>query len=459
MTHNRLHALQSEAAILLSISKTPKPLGVQPLACGFAPGWGRSHHEKSLVAYQATTAFLCVLAFLVVLSMTSTAGAEQRTSLSEARNRMVDEEIVAAGIKDPRVIEAIRKVPRHEFIPLAQRKWAYLDMALPIGESQTISPPFVVANMTEQLEPKPTDIVLEIGTGSGYQAAVLSGLVREVYTIEIVPALGQRAAKTLKQLGYNNVHAKVGDGYKGWPEHAPFDKIIVTCSPEGVPTPLIAQLKEGGRMVIPVGERYQQTLYLLKKEKGKLVPEALKPTLFVPMTGQAETARKIQPDPANPELRNGDFEETTGNPPQAAAWHYQRQTSLVEAADSPSGKHYLSFRNTTPGRPSQALQGLAIDGRKVKQLDITLRVRGQDIRPAQAGAPFPRIIISFYDDNRGPAGDVTVAQWRGTFAWQAEHHRIDVPVRAREAVIQITMLGALGELSIDDMQVKKNDER
>lgn len=394
------------------------------------------------------------VACLAVWGLGSRADAQSRQNWADARNRMVDEEIVAAGIKDPRVIEVMRKVPRHEFMPLAQRRWAYLDMALPIGDSQTISPPFVVANMTEQLEPKPTDKVLEIGTGSGYQAAVLSGLVKEVYTIEIVPSLGQRAAKTLKQLGYHNVHAKVADGYKGWPEHAPFDKIIVTCSPEGVPPLLLAQLKEGGRMVIPVGERYQQTLYLLKKEKGKLVPEALKPTLFVPMTGQAEAARKIQPDPANPEIRNGDFEEVTGNPPQAAAWHYQRQATLVQSPESPSGQRHLSFRNTTPGRPSQALQGIAVDGRKVKQLEVVLRVRGQDIRPAQAGAAFPRMMISFYDENRAPAGDVSLFQWRGTFPWQTDRQRIDVPLRAREAVIQLGMLGALGELSVDDIQIK-----
>jgi protein-L-isoaspartate(D-aspartate) O-methyltransferase len=222
----------------------------------------------------------------LLLVLPPTAGfAQGKSGFEAARNRMVDEEIAAAGVKNPRVIEAMRATPRHEFVTLNQRKYAYLDMALPIGEGQTISPPFIVAYMTEQLDPLRTDKVLEIGTGSGYQAAVLSPLVREVYTIEIVPQLGNHAAKVLRQLGYDNVHAKVGDGYQGWKEHAPFDKIIVTCSPERVPVPLVTQLKEGGRMIIPVGERYQQTLYLLKKTKGQLVPEALRPTLFVPMTG------------------------------------------------------------------------------------------------------------------------------------------------------------------------------
>ena len=142
-------------------------------------------------------------------------------------------------------------------------------MALPIGEQQTISPPFIVAYMTQEIDPQPTDRVLEIGTGSGYQAAMLSPLVKEVYTIEIVEPLGKRAARTLKRLGYKNVFAKVGDGYLGWPEAAPFDKIIVTCSPEKVPQPLVDQLKDGGLMIVPVGERYQQNLYLFRKHERR----------------------------------------------------------------------------------------------------------------------------------------------------------------------------------------------
>ena len=162
-------------------------------------------------------------------------------------------EVASAGIKSPAILAVMRTVPRHEFVPADVRRYAYLDMALPIGEHQTISPPFVVAYMTQKLDPQPTDKVLEIGTGSGYQAAVLSPLVKDVYTIEIVEPLGERARQTFKRLGYKNVHTKIGDGYQGWAEHAPFDKIIVTCSPEKVPAPLVEQLHEGGRMVIPVG--------------------------------------------------------------------------------------------------------------------------------------------------------------------------------------------------------------
>ncbi|MGE0758666.1 MAG: protein-L-isoaspartate(D-aspartate) O-methyltransferase, partial [Pirellulaceae bacterium] len=228
------------------------------------------------------------------------AAAQPTSSYDSARQRMVDESVVGTGVKDPRVVRAMRATPRHEFVDAAYRSQAYFDMALPIGSNQTISSPFIVAYMTQSLDPQPTDRVLEIGTGSGYQAAVLSPLVAEVRTIEIVEALGLKAAQTLKRLNYANVFVKVGDGFQGWPEHAPFDKIIVTCSPEKPPQPLIDQLREGGLMVIPVGERYQQTLYLMRKKNGELIAEALQPTLFVPMTGAAEEARQIQPDPTEP---------------------------------------------------------------------------------------------------------------------------------------------------------------
>ena len=183
-------------------------------------------------------------------------------SFAAARERMVRDDIAAAGVTDPRVLESMRAVPRHEFVPAAQRAKAYLDMALPIGEAQTISGPLVVALMTEQLQPRPGDRVLEIGTGSGFQAAVLARLVKRVYSIEIEKTLADKAARTLGRLGYDNVVTKQGDGFQGWAEHAPFDGIIVTCSPENVPQPLLDQLADGGRMVIPVGERFELSQYL-----------------------------------------------------------------------------------------------------------------------------------------------------------------------------------------------------
>ena len=381
--------------------------------------------------------------------------AQSAQAFAAARNRMVDEEIVGAGVKNPRVIHAMRNTPRHEFCPLAQRQQAYFDMAMPIGYAQTISPPFVVAYMTEQLDPQPDDKVLEIGTGSGYQAAVLSGLVREVYTIEIVEPLGHKAAAVLKRLKYANVHVKVGDGYQGWPEHAPFDKIIVTCSPEQAPPKLVAQLKEGGRMVVPVGERYQQTLYLLKKVDGRLVKEALKPTLFVPMTGEAEQQRRVLPDPGKPSIRNGDFEETVGDPPELAVWHYQRQLKVVTDEKAPSGEHYVTFTNEHPGRGAQALQGMAVDGQQVKQLKVSVRVRGKDIRPGEVLDQLPMLVITFYDQSRATVGHGTLGPWRDTFRWRTESGLIAVPPRAREAVVRIGLLGAVGEIAFDDLQIER----
>ncbi|MGA2059271.1 MAG: protein-L-isoaspartate(D-aspartate) O-methyltransferase [Thermoguttaceae bacterium] len=380
--------------------------------------------------------------------------AQSRQEFDAARNKMVDREIVDAGVKNPRVIEAMRSTPRHEFVTLNERKNAYLDMALPIGEGQTISPPFIVAYMTETIDPQPEDKVLEIGTGSGYQAAVLSPLVREVYTIEIVEPLGRKATKVLERLHYDNVHVKIGDGYQGWPEHAPFDKIIVTCSPENVPPALAEQLKEGGRMVIPMGQRYQQSLYLLKKINGKLETEALKPTLFVPMTGKAESQRKMHPDPSKPAIENGGFEQILGDPPEAAVWHYQRQMKVVSDKEAPEGGRYAVFSNAEPGRGSQALQGFALDGRKVKMLDVSFYIRGNNIRLGQNADDAPTLTIIFYDENRGIAGRGVAGPWTGTFGWRREVKRIEVPPRTREAIVCIGLFGAVGEIAFDDIQLK-----
>jgi protein-L-isoaspartate(D-aspartate) O-methyltransferase len=215
-------------------------------------------------------------------------------SFAIARQRMVAEQLARPGrdITNALVLTAMGKVPRHEFVPERLRSRAYLDGPLPIGYDQTISQPFVVAFMTELLEPKSTDKVLEIGTGSGYQAAVLAELVAKVYTIEIIEDLAKRATADLKRLGYTNVCVRAGDGYKGWPEAGPFDAIIVTCAPERIPPPLVEQLKDGGRMVVPVGSIWDQELVLLQKRGGKLERHAVLPVGFVPMTGQSQ-----KPDP------------------------------------------------------------------------------------------------------------------------------------------------------------------
>ena len=258
--------------------------------------------------------------------------AQSEAEFTRQRKAMVEYAVRRAGVKNARVLKAMNDTPRHQFVPKAIRGTrSYLDAGVPIGEAQTISSPFIVAYMTQELNPQPTDKVLEIGTGSGYQAAVLSPLVKEVYSIEIVEPLGKTAAKVLKKLKYKNVFTKIGDGYLGWEEHAPFDKIIVTCSPENIPQPLVDQLKEGGTIVVPMGERHQQTLYLMEKQDGKMVRKALRPTLFVPMTGEAEDQREVKPDPENPSLINGDFEAGLNEQGFAKGWYYQRQMTLEKS--------------------------------------------------------------------------------------------------------------------------------
>lgn len=200
------------------------------------------------------------------------------------RYQMVSNQLAARGISGSKVLEAFRKVARHEFVPYEYRRFSYADQPLPIGEGQTISQPYIVAYMTEILDIRPGDKVLEIGTGSGYQAAILAEVEAEVYSIEVIEPLATRAKDVLNSLGYKNIHLKTGDGYQGWEENAPYDAILVTCSPSKIPEPLKLQLAEGGRMVIPVGRQHDiQFLYLLEKHKGKIRQKNVLPVRFVPM--------------------------------------------------------------------------------------------------------------------------------------------------------------------------------
>ena len=202
------------------------------------------------------------------------------------RESMVKNQIEARGVKNELVLHAMRTVKRHLFVPAKSREYAYRDSALPIAENQTISQPYIVALMTELLQSKPEHSILEIGTGSGYQAAVLAEICGNVYTIEIVEPLAKQAKSLLTSLGYQTIQFKTGDGYQGWEEHAPFDGIMVTAAPKQIPQPLVEQLKEGGRMVIPVGDQ-NQTLMLLTKKGGVLHKKEIIPVRFVPMTGEA----------------------------------------------------------------------------------------------------------------------------------------------------------------------------
>ena len=232
----------------------------------------------------------CILPFLLA---TAALGDEY----TQARQHLVD--VIRQDVRDtslyldqealdPRVMAAIGKVPRHEFVPAAQRHRAYTNRPLPIGYGQTISQPYIVALMSDLIKLQPDDRVLEIGTGSGYQAAILAELTGQVYSIEIVEALGKQAAERLPELGYDNVTVRIGDGYYGWEEHAPFDAIVVTAAASHVPPPLVAQLKPGGLMVIPIGSRFltQQLVLIEKLPGGELITRQILPVKFVPLTGE-----------------------------------------------------------------------------------------------------------------------------------------------------------------------------
>ena len=231
------------------------------------------------------TRLLAAAAALLALSCGPAPLASDESELARARQRMVADQLESRGVKDALVLAAMRKVPRHEFVPAAARPAAYGDHPLPIGHGQTISQPYIVAFMTEALGLKGGEKVLEVGTGSGYQAAVLAQLASAVYSIEIVAPLADEARERMARLGYRNVHVRAGDGYKGWTEAAPFDAIMVTAAAPRIPEPLKQQLKDGGRLVIPVGDEYQE-LVVLTRQGDRFEERRVLPVRFVPMTGE-----------------------------------------------------------------------------------------------------------------------------------------------------------------------------
>jgi len=236
---------------------------------------------------------LCLSLFGMSEYPSSVGNAVQIDDMTIQRNKMVKDQLISRGIGDKRVLDAMSKIPRHLFIDKSLRNRAYGDHPLPIDEGQTISQPYVVAMMTEALKLKPADRVLEIGTGSGYQAAVLAEIVKEVYSIEIKQGLSKRAGELLNGLGYKNIKTKYADGYFGWKEYAPFDAIIITASANHIPPPLIRQLKEGGRLIIPLGSTlYYQVLTLATKQGDDLDVRQMGGVVFVPMTGEAEKKKR-----------------------------------------------------------------------------------------------------------------------------------------------------------------------
>ena len=401
-----------------------------------------------------TFCFSCLVITCLFSQTMVLAQSKENPQLTKARQYMVETGVRQAGVTDQRVIRSMLATQRHEFVPKNVFKRAYLDAGVPIGFGQTISSPFIVAYMTQMLDPKPTDRVLEIGTGSGYQAAILSPLVETVYSIEIVEGLGKRAARVLKKLDYENVVTKIGDGYLGWEEHAPFDKIIVTCSPENVPQPLIDQLKEGGMLIVPMGQRHQQTLYLMAKKDGKLITEALRPTLFVPMTGAAEDNRQVKPDPANPEILNWDFEEGLDENGFVKGWYYQRRLQLTKSENAPSGDYYIEFANDVPGQHAHVMQGISIDGRKVSALDFEANIALANIKQGLHAEDLPVAVLSFYDKDRRLLKDVLLDPLTQDSDWQkVELESVRVPIATKEAIVRVGLFGATGTAKFDGVKL------
>ena len=419
----------------------------------------------------APTRFPPAVAPLAALLLAAPAVADDDDRAAE-RAAMVERALVAEGIADERVLAAMGAVPRHEFVRTRDRRRAYADAALPIGRGQTISPPFIVAYMTQTLDVKPGMKVLEIGTGSGYQAAVLGAMGARVWSVEIVEPLGRAAGKRLERLGYDGVTAKVGDGYLGWPEHAPFDRIIVTCSPESVPRPLVEQLAEGGKLLVPLGERFQQTFHLFTKRNGELTDEELVPTFFVPMTGRSEDRREVQPDGLRPRVANASFEEDADADGRVPGWHYQRQTALMpdawanraegedsergfvvaEPGPAPDGERFLRIAARDRDRLAQCLQGLPVDGRRLAAIGLAMRVRGEGLRPPRSGGAPAGVAVYFYDDIRRQLPGGFIGPFAGTFDWDERGARIFVPPGAREMIVRIAVNGS-GTLDVDALDL------
>jgi protein-L-isoaspartate(D-aspartate) O-methyltransferase len=369
-----------------------------------------------------------------------------------ARERMVEQLREDEGFGDARVLAAMRETPRHPFVPKRLRAMAYYDMALPIGRGQTISPPSMVARMIDRLDPQPGDRVLEVGTGTGYQAAVLSRMATEVCTIEIVGSLARQARSTLKRLGRVNVRVKTGDGYLGWPERAPFDRIIVACSPEQVPAPLIEQLKEGGKLVVPLGAGYDQMLYVLTKTNGVLVREAVAPTVFVPMRGRAEAEREHPVGSSVPALINASFEEVLPGTLRPRGWYHQRQMT-VPIGEAPDEARCALFENASPGRTAEASQAFGLDGRRVRELAVAGMVKADAIEAGPGEREQASVVLAFYNGKRELIGARSVADWQGTFGWRSFQGRVTVPSATREAIVRVGLCGATGRLALDELRL------
>lgn len=395
------------------------------------------------------------LSLMWLLSVQPVAAQSGLRELLEARRRMVSEEIEAQGIENERLLEAMREVPREQFLPLPKRKLAYLNVVVTFGDGQVILPPLVTAHLIEQLNPQKNDKVLVIGAGSGYSTALLSRMCREVDAVEIDPAIAKTAEEVFARLKFTNIKMRVGDGFEGWKEHAPYQRIIVECSPENVPQPLVDQLAEGGVLLVPVGDEFDQTMHLCQKENGKLTTLSLWPTLLLPMKGKAEELRSQSATPRDPALLNGGFEELVPSTKDVpASWAYVRQGRAIADSSCPEGSNSLSFINVTPGVAATALQAFPVDGKKISELAIACKIWGKEVRPGQNRQQLPRVEVRFFDEKRRLVGGDWMGGWNMTFDWVKKDHVFAVPRQAKFAVIRIGLGGAVGEIRFDDFKLE-----
>ena len=387
-------------------------------------------------------------AFLLAVA----ANGQNRDPWAEARARMVEYEVVAAGVKDARVCDAMRTVPRHEFIPAAMRRYAYFDMAVPIGEGQTISSPFIVAYMTEQLQPQPTDKVLEIGTGSGYQAAVLSGLVAKVYSIEIVELAG-------KTCGANAPPA-------GLQEHRDEDRrrlsrLAGTCPLRQDHRHLLAGERpqaaggatQGGRPIggSPRASATSKLSTCSRKSTTSSRPSPCSRRFSCRWWAAPRMSGSCSPTPSEPAIINGDFKNLSGDQP--VGWYYLRQGRVEPSGRTPGG-NCLSLRNDSPGRAALALQAVGIDGRLTREIEISLWVRGQNVQPGSLPEQPPALSIAFFNANRQQVGRQEIGPWSGSFDWMEKRLRIKVPPSARLASVEVGLGGGTGRLSVTEVTMK-----
>jgi len=406
----------------------------------------------TVASFGQASCFLVVLSSIVTCCAFPLAAEEQADAYGDARTTMVDADLSGNGIGNERLLKAMRTIPRHRFCLPEDQKHAYADQSLPIGHKRKLASPYVTAGLIELLDPRPNDRILELGTGSGYQAAILSQLATDVYSVESIEELGKASASLLKELKCKNVHTRIGDTLEGWPEAAPFDRILFTSCSGTVPAALIDQLRERGKVVVDAVCGNEELFHLFEKQHGRLVALKVWSPFSIANADNLKQHRDEKQSPNKSEIENGDFELSEDG--KATGWYFQRQAALAEDREAPNN-HVLTFENKEPGRHAQAIQEVAIDGRAVVSLRLSVRAKGLEIHNSSS-ADKPSMVIRFYDAHQRPITvepSAILGPWRGTFGWETYTCVSSVPKTTRKALVVISMGGATGRLTVDDAQL------